>query len=120
MQIPFAAALRSTPAGSTAAGSTTMRSTTAPSTNVASTNVASTTVGSAPVGSNTVAWTTVGATSAGFCAGCAADVSLERPECLDGHGDDCPEWVCVECGDAFVVGFFGVAPAPDESARHVA
>ena len=40
-----------------------------------------------------------------FCATCRGDVSFEQPECLDGHGGDCDEWVCVRCSEAFVVGF---------------
>ena len=40
-----------------------------------------------------------------FCATCRGDVSFEQlPDCIDGHAD-CPEWVCVECGDAVIVGF---------------
>lgn len=56
------------------------------------------------------------ATTLRFCVTCAADESFEQPECVDDHGVDCPEWVCVECGDAFVVGFADVdvaAPAQD-------
>ena len=40
-----------------------------------------------------------------WCATCRADVEFEQPECADEHGTDCPEWVCVQCGDAFFVGF---------------
>jgi hypothetical protein len=29
---------------------------------------------------------------------------VEQPPCLDGH-DDCPEWVCTECGTAIVFGW---------------
>ena len=43
-----------------------------------------------------------------WCGGCRAEMAFESPECLDGHGPDCPELVCVECGDAVLVGF---APA---------
>jgi hypothetical protein len=40
-----------------------------------------------------------------FCATCRGDVSFEQlPDCVDGHAD-CPEWVCVECGDAVLLGF---------------
>jgi hypothetical protein len=42
-----------------------------------------------------------------FCSTCRGDVSFEQPECTDGHGSDCPEWVCVHCGDALFVGFAG-------------
>ena len=39
-----------------------------------------------------------------FCATCRGDVSFEQPDCLDAHDEDCPEWVCVQCGDAVLVG----------------
>ena len=42
-----------------------------------------------------------------FCTTCRGDVSFEQPECADGHGSDCPEWVCLECGDALLVAFGG-------------
>ena len=41
-----------------------------------------------------------------FCTTCRGDVFFEQPDCLDGHAD-CPEWVCVECGDALLLGFAG-------------
>ena len=40
-----------------------------------------------------------------FCTICRADAPFEQPGCLDAHGSDCPEWVCVECGEAVIVGF---------------
>jgi hypothetical protein len=40
-----------------------------------------------------------------FCSTCQDDVLFEQPGCVDGHDLDCPEWVCVECGDAVLVGF---------------
>jgi hypothetical protein len=30
-----------------------------------------------------------------------------QPPCIDGHidaGGECPEWACVDCGAAFVIG----------------
>jgi hypothetical protein len=30
---------------------------------------------------------------------------FEQPECRDHHGGDCPEWVCVSCGEALLLGF---------------
>jgi hypothetical protein len=61
------------------------------------------------------------ATMLRFCVTCAADASFEQPECLDEHGADCPELVCAECGDAYVVGFIEVEPVPAaQSERHVA
>ena len=38
------------------------------------------------------------------CPGCRAERVVEQPPCLDGH-DDCPEWVCTECGTAIVFGW---------------
>jgi hypothetical protein len=43
-----------------------------------------------------------------WCATCLAETMFEQPECLDGHEGDCPEWVCVTCGDALLLGY---APA---------
>jgi hypothetical protein len=40
-----------------------------------------------------------------WCASCRAEQSFEHPECSDEHGRDCPEWACVECGEAIMVGF---------------
>ncbi|HEX6498446.1 MAG TPA: hypothetical protein VF054_05370 [Micromonosporaceae bacterium] len=37
------------------------------------------------------------------CATCATITLFEQPPCLDGH-DECPEWVCVRCGEALLVG----------------
>jgi len=45
-----------------------------------------------------------------FCTTCQADVAFDQPDCLDEHGLDCPEWVCVECGDAVLIG--AVLPGP--------
>jgi hypothetical protein len=47
------------------------------------------------------------ATTTSWCTTCRADMAFEQPECLEdhGHGVDCPEWACVVCGEAVVVGF---------------
>ena len=39
-----------------------------------------------------------------FCPDCSAEQSFERPGCEDGHGSDCVELCCVECGTAVIVG----------------
>jgi hypothetical protein len=39
-----------------------------------------------------------------YCALCAAESAFSRPGCDDGHGVDCPEWACIECGSAILVG----------------
>jgi hypothetical protein len=36
----------------------------------------------------------------GYCATCLADTLFERPPCIDGHEDDCPDWACTACGTA--------------------
>jgi hypothetical protein len=33
-----------------------------------------------------------------YCAGCRAEREFEAPPCAEGHGDDCPDLACVECG----------------------
>ena len=40
-----------------------------------------------------------------WCASCRAEQAFEHPECSDEHGRDCPEWACVACGEAIIVGF---------------
>jgi hypothetical protein len=40
-----------------------------------------------------------------WCATCGSDVTFEQPECIDEHEGECPEWACVRCGEAFLVGF---------------
>jgi hypothetical protein len=39
-----------------------------------------------------------------WCAGCQADTPFEVPPCEDGHGADCVDLACVECGLALVAG----------------
>jgi len=39
------------------------------------------------------------------CPECAAEREFEQPPCFDGHGLDCPEWICCSCGTALIVGF---------------
>lgn len=39
------------------------------------------------------------------CSTCREEHYFERPPCADGHGDECPERVCVVCGFAIVAGF---------------
>lgn len=40
-----------------------------------------------------------------FCGPCGDDRPFEVPPCEDGHGLDCLDLACVECGHAIVVGF---------------
>lgn len=39
------------------------------------------------------------------CTTCGGEREFEQPPCMDGHGGDCPEWLCVVCGHAIVVDF---------------
>lgn len=48
------------------------------------------------------------------CSTCGDERTFEQPPCEDGHGLDCPELACVECGLALVV---GDAPRPQVIAR---
>ncbi len=46
------------------------------------------------------------------CSTCGTAMPFELLECLDGHGEDCPDLVCTGCGYVVVVG-----PAPLDAAR---
>jgi hypothetical protein len=62
-------------------------------------------------------------TTTSWCTTCRADMAFEQPDCLEdhGHGVDCPEWACVDCGEAVFVGFGVSAPvARVTRASHVA
>ncbi|GAB3967553.1 hypothetical protein GCM10029978_035100 [Actinoallomurus acanthiterrae] len=43
------------------------------------------------------------------CSACDGERRFEQPPCADGHGADCPEWACVDCGMAILI---GDAPEP--------
>ncbi len=61
-----------------------------------------------------------------FCPDCSAEHAFESPSCGDGHGPDCVELCCVECGAAVVIGGLAALGADDPlavlapSPRHVA
>jgi hypothetical protein len=69
-------------------------------------------------------WHRLGMTSSvvvRFCSSCQDDVLFEQPDCVDGHDLDCPEWVCVQCGDALLIDFPLPGPAAAvHPASHVA
>ncbi|WP_433336368.1 hypothetical protein [Spirillospora sp. CA-294931] len=46
-----------------------------------------------------------------YCSTCGDDRHFEQPPCLDGHGPDCPERVCAECGSAVLIGLPAGVPA---------
>ena len=39
-----------------------------------------------------------------WCAECKDDRAFDAPPCDDGHGADCLDLACVECGHAIVTG----------------
>ncbi|QXJ20556.1 hypothetical protein AGRA3207_001287 [Actinomadura graeca] len=43
---------------------------------------------------------------------------FEQPPCPDGHGGECPERACVECGTAVLVGLLPAAPGPAPAEGH--
>lgn len=53
------------------------------------------------------------------CRQCARWTEFEQPPCLDGHGAECPEWYCTECGAASLVGW-DIEPRVTGSASRVA
>jgi hypothetical protein len=38
-----------------------------------------------------------------YCPDCAELEVFEQPPCVDGHGVDCPEWLCLTCGAALLI-----------------
>ena len=46
-----------------------------------------------------------------WCGDCRDDRVFEVQPCEDGHGDDCLDLACVDCGSAVVVGLL-VTEAP--------
>lgn len=54
------------------------------------------------------------------CTTCDADTAFEQPGCPDGHAADCPEWVCVGCGGALLIGFVLAEPIEGHSVSRVA
>jgi hypothetical protein len=47
-----------------------------------------------------------------FCPECADERPFEVPPCEDGHGADCLDLACMDCGLAIVVGLMVAAEAP--------
>jgi hypothetical protein len=47
------------------------------------------------------------------CPTCDDVTEYVQPPCADGHTDDggaCPEWICVDCGAALLIGEVGPTP----------
>ena len=49
-----------------------------------------------------------------WCVECADERPFEMPPCEDGHGLDCLDLACVDCGSAITVGVMA-----DAEPRHV-
>lgn len=39
-----------------------------------------------------------------WCAACVQETAFEMPPCDDGHGNDCLDLACVECGHVILLG----------------
>jgi hypothetical protein len=46
-----------------------------------------------------------------WCVSCESERAFEVPPCEDGHGLDCLDLACVDCGHAVVLGHQGDATA---------
>ncbi|MFG2002750.1 hypothetical protein ACGFNU_26680 [Spirillospora sp. NPDC048911] len=51
-----------------------------------------------------------------YCSTCGDERLFEQPPCQDGHGADCPERMCTDCGTAMLIGLPVPSPATLESA----
>jgi hypothetical protein len=47
-----------------------------------------------------------------YCALCGQESLFEAPPCPDGHGADCPERLCTDCGHLLLIG-----PVPVDADR---
>jgi hypothetical protein len=54
------------------------------------------------------------------CSNCGDTRLAEIPPCDDGHGSDCPDRACTECGTALFVGLLTTRSRPRPAARHAA
>lgn len=54
------------------------------------------------------------------CGVCGVEEVFDRLPCGDGHGEDCPDLVCLRCGDVVVVGPVPMAGDSRTAARRVA
>lgn len=60
-------------------------------------------------------------TTVRFCSVCESARVFEAAPCPDGHGVDCPDVLCVECGYVVVVGMLAEPAQPSaEAMRSVA
>src|SRR5690606_35021409 len=47
-----------------------------------------------------------------YCSTCGDERVFEQPPCPDGHGGECPELACTDCGSAVLAGPPPPAPPP--------
>ncbi|GAC1440934.1 MAG: hypothetical protein NVSMB55_07350 [Mycobacteriales bacterium] len=52
-----------------------------------------------------------------WCATCATDSLFEQPPCEDGHGEDCLDLACVECGHGIVLRDLGADELVQQSVQ---
>ncbi len=45
------------------------------------------------------------------CGICDQEEAFEAPPCRDGHGAECPDYVCTECGSVITMGIVLVPTA---------
>ena len=55
-----------------------------------------------------------------YCPTCLRECLAEAPPCPDGHGDECPDRACVDCGTALVLDAPLFATLPVRRARSAA
>jgi hypothetical protein len=55
-----------------------------------------------------------------YCLNCADFRPSETPPCADGHGADCPDRACTDCGAALFVDPFVTRERPRPTARRAA
>jgi hypothetical protein len=54
------------------------------------------------------------------CSNCGEARQAETPPCSDGHGPDCPDRACIECGAALFIGLFTARTRARPADRHAA
>jgi hypothetical protein len=59
-----------------------------------------------------------------YCPTCARESLAEAPPCSDGHGEQCPDRACVDCGTALLIDaplfHIGASSRASASGRHAA
>jgi hypothetical protein len=51
------------------------------------------------------------------CPECRDEQIFEQPSCIDGHGPDCPEWMCRACGFGLFLATYPEVDAPAPASR---